>query len=187
MFRTASDDPARPAAAPRRPASAASLHPAWRGGVKHPLQSACWLSAQRFRCSRTAGLPSLQLFHFRCAGMAVQLAALLRGSGRTVHFLRSLRRHSTVTFPLSVTSLLGAKKQNRPPPGLHVSARPHLSLVVFLLEFGPLSTGLLQQRAELPQSLVPVGERGEGLLLQLLCLSHPVHTLQPETHTLRPT
>lgn len=87
---------------------------------------------------------------------------------------------STSCVPYDNTALLET-------PLLHRSrttcrCEPHLSLVAFLLEFGPLSAGLLQQGAELPQLLVPVGERGEGLLLQLLCLCHPVHTLQPETH-----
>lgn len=56
----------------------------------------------------------------------------------------------------------------------------HLSLVVFLLQFGVANASLLQHGGELSQLLVSLGERGEGLLLQLLSLSHPVDSLQPE-------
>lgn len=55
---------------------------------------------------------------------------------------------------------------------------PYLSLVLLLLEFGLMSACLLQQGGKLPQLLVPLREGGEGLLLQLLCLSRPVNLLQ---------
>lgn len=56
----------------------------------------------------------------------------------------------------------------------------YLSLVALLLHFGRAGARLLQQGGELPQLLVAVRQGGQGLLLELLCLGHPVHALQPD-------
>lgn len=123
--------------------------------------------------------PPLELFDLGDVGVAVQLVPLLRGSRSTVHLLRTLL--TTCDINHLTRNLKLKSRQVR-----STDWTSYLSLVAFLLNFRRASACLLQEGGELPQLLVAVRQGDQGLLLQLLCLSHPVHTLQPDTQESTP-